>query len=77
MEEQLLTEILRELRASNEALYEMKRELKQIKEDTNVIADNGLSLSQRTAIASETLVDKFTARYYRSGSNITATSIFV
>lgn len=61
MEEQLLTEILRELRASNEALYEMKRELKQIKEDTNFISDNGLSLSQRTAIASETLVDKFTA----------------
>ena len=61
MEEQLLTEILRELRASNEALYEMKRELKQIKEDTNFISDNGLSLSQRTALASETLVDKFTA----------------
>ncbi|SFU89318.1 hypothetical protein [Butyrivibrio sp. M55] len=61
MEEQLLTEILRELRASNEALYEMKRELKQIKEDTNFISDSGLSLSQRTAIASETLVDKFTA----------------
>ena len=61
MEEQLLTEILRELRASNEALYEMKRALKQIKEDTNFISDSGLSLSQRTAIASETLVDKFTA----------------
>ena len=59
--DQLLTEILRELRASNEALYEMKRALKQIKEDTNFISDSGLSLSQRTAIASETLVDKFTA----------------
>lgn len=60
-EKDYLRAILQELKATSEALFEMKMELKKIKEDTNFITENGLSLNQRTAIASEALVSKFRA----------------
>lgn len=61
MENEILRSILLELRATNEALFEMKQDLKKIKEDTNFLSDNGLELNQRTAIASERLADRFSA----------------
>ena len=61
MDTLLLQSLLDELRATNNALFEMKQELKKIKEDTKFIAESGLSFNQRTAIASEALADRFKA----------------
>lgn len=68
MEERILGEILSELKklnteisVMNEDLREVKKEIKIIKENTNFISDTGMTLVQKTAIASERLADKITA----------------